>query len=143
MLKITVRIDSEGLSKQILKLEEILASGLILDEASAFVLNRIRTRFLSEVDPDGKPWIPSAAGIRRKSKGGSGTLFDTGTLFRSIQASGSGPDTRFIGTDVPYAKHHQIPNTKHIHRPFLGVNDDDARILEGILANRLSAALEG
>ena len=54
-------------------------------------------------------------------KGGTGTLFDTGRLFRSIQLSAeSSEDMRIISTDVPYAK------DVHPRWPFMGVNQDDS-----------------
>lgn len=97
----------------------------ILDETAAFLLYKIRQRFLAQTDPDGKPWVPSYASILRKRKGrGGGTLFDTGRLFHSIQLYAEGPNSRLIGTDVPYAKYHQ-DGIGDMHRPFLGLAEDD------------------
>jgi hypothetical protein len=71
--------------------EKILSSALgdrfaedTLDEVGAMLINRIRTRFLSEQDPDGNPWVPSRAAIRRRQRGGTGTLFDTGDCFTAF-----------------------------------------------------------
>jgi phage gpG-like protein len=84
----------------------------LLDEASALLLNRLRTRFLQEKGPNGAPWVPSRSGLIRKSGGytvrngrrytGTGTLYETGRLFRSLQLYRSNL-TRMIGTDVEYA----------------------------------------
>jgi phage gpG-like protein len=146
MLKINVSVDSSSFQQKLDLLEEIMESGILLDTATALLLNRIRTRFLSEVDPEGRPWVPSKAGLRRrarldkKGRPGTGTLFDTGRLFRSIQAAGEGPDIRYIGTDVPYAKYHQGSQAK-IERRFLGINAEDAQAVERLLRRRLQDAL--
>ena len=123
----------------------------ILDEAQAILLNRIRTRFLSEKDPDLIPWPPSAAALKRKSGGyttrggkkyfGTGTLFETGTLFHSIQAYRIDPNTRGIGTDVPYAKYHQFGTKLLPPRVFLGFNSDDLLIMEKRVLQRITEAL--
>jgi phage gpG-like protein len=128
LLKIEVEAQVEGLASRLLNVSEALNNKTVLDMAGAFILNRIRTRYLAELAPDGTPWIPSQAGIRRRAKGGTGTLFDTGRLFRSIQLSAeSSEDERIISTDVPYAA------DVHPRWPFMGVNQDDSTILEQIL----------
>lgn len=113
----------------------------ILDEAAAVLLNRIRTRFLAETDPEGKPWEPSKAGIKRRANGGTGTLFNTGTLFRSIQLHSSGADSRAISTDVPYARKHQLGLDGNKKRVFLGFSQDDAKIVERLLEIRVKKVL--
>lgn len=113
----------------------------ILDEATAIQLNRIRTRFLSEIDPEGKPWVPSQAAIRRRKKGGTGTLFDTGRLFRSIQAAATGPNERRIYTDVPYAPLHQHGIGQE-QRIFLGFSAEDVEIMNRLVALRMQRLVE-
>ena len=140
MFKVNLSITSANLEKKLQLIEEIMSSGIILDTATAMLLNRVRTRFLAETDPQGKPWVPSKAGQRRRAKGGTGTLFDTGRLFYSIQASGEGPDIRYLGTDVPYAKYHQGPEAS-VERTFLGIGDNDAQLLERFLQRRLDQLL--
>ena len=41
-----------------------------LDQSAAAILNRLRTTYLAEQDPTGKPWVPSKAAMRRRSSGG-------------------------------------------------------------------------
>jgi len=114
----------------------------LLDEAAAFLLNRIRTRYLKEIDPDLVPWTPSLSGIRRRRRGGTGTLFDTGRLFHSIQAGFLGdPEFRTVETDVPYASHHQLGTGKFPRRAFIGFNDEDVDTLNVILQTRLDEML--
>jgi phage gpG-like protein len=128
LLQIEVEAQVAGLASRLVSVSEALNNKTILDMAGAFILNRIRTRYLAEMAPDGTPWTPSQAAIRRRRKGGTGTLFDTGRLFRSIQLSAEDSDSqRIISTDVPYAK------DVHPRWPFMGVNQDDSTILEELL----------
>lgn len=94
-----------------------------LDKSAASILNSLRRTFLAEQDPSGQAWVPSAAGRKRRAKGGTGTLFDTGRLFRSIQLSSSTPGERVISTDVPYGPGLQSGLTEYglrlPPRPFL------------------------
>lgn len=124
----------------------------ILDEAQAIMLNRIRTRFLAEKDPDLISWPPSAAALKRRSGGyttrggkkytATGTLFETGTLFHSIQAYRVDPNTRGIGTDVPYAKYHQFGTSMLPPRVFLGFNADDLLTMERRVLQRITEAVQ-
>lgn len=127
-LKLEIDAEVSLLAQRLLSVSQVLNNKTVLDMAGAFVLNRIRTRYLAEMAPDGTPWIPSQAAIRRRAKGGTGTLYDTGRLFRSIQLSAETSDSeRIISTNVPYAK------DVHPRWPFMGVNNDDADILEQLL----------
>lgn len=112
----------------------------ILDAAGAMLLNRIRTRYLKEVDPDGVAWLPSKAGLLRRLTGGTGTLFKTGTLFHSIQLHKVDSNNRDISTNVPYAGFHQ--NGKgSMHREFLGFSGEDQTVYENIVERMLDRAL--
>lgn len=114
----------------------------VLDEATAVLLNRIRTRFLAQEDPDGTPWVESqAARDRRESGRDGGTLFDTGTLFHSIQGFSNSPGVRGIGTDVEYADIHQFGFDGNEERIILGFSDDDVDIVTRLITDRLSRAL--
>lgn len=109
----------------------------ILDEAEALFLNRIRTRYLAETSPDGVKWKPSKAGEYRRSKGGTGTLFDKGTLFHSIQAFAPKPNERTIGTDVFYAKKHNEGLDGMERREFMGFSKDDQELFEKLVLLRV------
>jgi len=116
-----------------------------VDVAGAALLNRIRTRFLSEEDPDGFPWEPSQAAIKRRRGGGTGTLFDTGNLFHSIQledtSGGEEEAASAISTDTPYAPYHQFGTSILPRRAFLGVNDEDIAIIERLLGRKIERDL--
>lgn len=140
-MRLFISIEKEEVDDLLKKVEEATDRTKILDEAGAFLLNRIRTRFLAEEDPDNKKWIPSRAAIRRRARGGTGTLFDTGRLFRSIQLSANGPNERQIGTDVPYAWRHQYGGRRNPQRKFLGFNQEDAELIEKLVIKRVKKAL--
>ncbi|MCK5787878.1 MAG: phage virion morphogenesis protein [Chlamydiia bacterium] len=106
-------------------------------EAGAILLNRMRTRFLDETDPDGIRWKQSRSARKRASTGkGGGTLFDTGALFHSIQLFKRGNGIRAIGSDLPYAVVHQ-KGVGQEKREFLGFSTEDGAVVERLILNRL------
>lgn len=111
-----------------------------LDEAAAAIFNRLRTTYMAEQEPSGKPWIPSASGLRNKSRGTGKTMFDTGNLWRSIQLYRTSASERLIGTDVEYSVYHQGPLAK-VQRPFLEITDQHLAIARKIFEFRLKEAL--
>ena len=131
----------EALREKLDKLIKAQDTTEILDESQAILLNRIRTRFLAETDPDGVPWPPSKAGVKRRSKGGTGTLFRTGKLFHSIQAHTVGPQERAISTDVPYGLFHQFGTATLPKRAFLGFSEEDLSVVEARVVQRVMEAL--
>lgn len=155
MLSVTIEATDLGecISSVFAKIQDPNFQEEVLDEALSILLNRIRQRFLSEVDPDGVPWIPSKAGLRRKSGGytyrnggkytGTGTLFETGTLFHSIQGiRGPTPFSRVISTDVPYARELQEEATHGGTWVFLGFGQDDMYVFEKLVIKRVKEALK-
>jgi len=150
---ISLKVDGfEGVIATLTKLSQAIDPVGILDEAGAVILNRIRTRFLAEEGPDG-PWIPSAAGIKRKGGGytykagrrysGTGTLFESGILFHSIQLHTVGPESRAISSDVPYGVFHQYGTARLPARPFLGFNGEDGEVATRVVLRRVKEALGG
>ena len=136
MLDLKFRVpDLEGFKLKV-DLEEIL------DESAAFLLSRILTRYMAELDPDGKPWVPSKAGMARRLKGGTGTLFDTGRLYRSIQVYNDGEGKRRIGTDVPYGLIHQKGLRGFPVRKFIGFSKDDEVMVRQIVEMRVKEMLK-
>lgn len=144
MIEVTVEGADIAAAVKMAKIEAVLANHApLLDEAGAFLLNRIRTRYLAEMDPTDTPWIPSQAAIERRRHGGTGTLYDTGRLFHSIQLA-TVDDTRVISTDVPYGPQHQLGDPAHgiIQRMYLGFSDGDVDILTQLLEKRLGDLLD-
>lgn len=152
MVALTATVTYDGVAEAFAKIQDPQLKEAILDEALSLLLNRVRARFLSEVNPDGVPWIPSKAGLRRKSGKytyrngrkytGTGTLFETGTLFHSIQAiRGSAPFERVIKSDVPYGLKHQLGLEGMEVREFLGFGEDDLSLFEKLVIKRVKEAV--
>ena len=122
-------------------LDEALDTTAILDQGGALLLNRLRTRYLKQLDPDGYKWERSKAAERRQKIGrGGGTLYDTGRLFGSIQLYADTANTRAIGTDVPYAAYAQDGPPE---RTYLGFGESDAKLVQDFLIKRITEALNG
>lgn len=128
-----------------LGLEEIVREATT--EATALILNRIRTRFLAQEDSQGVAWEPSFAAFERSFNGrGGGTGYDTGTLFNSIQQYSISPSEQSIATDVYYGKYFQ-DGTKNEDgsertppREFLAFNAEDEDLAVRVLLSKISEA---
>lgn len=119
----------------------------VLDQAGAIILARIRQRFLIQQAPDGSTWPESQAAKDRKASGrDGGTLFDTGTLFHSIQLHTEGDDARAITAAAQnkagqYYGYFLQWGTVHLPpRVFLAFNEDDQHVLELFLEKRFNEA---
>jgi phage gpG-like protein len=110
----------------------------ILDDSIGFLLKKTQQRFLNEVNPEGVPWIPSQAGIARKQSGGSGTLFDSGNLFRSMKILGKGVLEKSITTNIDYAHDHQFGKGQEV-REFFGVSVQDINSIRKAIIKRFNS----
>ena len=141
-----VSVEVRGIDEFISKVGGALspeAQATAVDQAGALLLNRIRTRFLAETDPDGQKWVQSRSARRREQSGrGGGTLFDTGRLFNSIQFFKTQGGVASIGTDVPYSEEHQLGTKGQIQRVFLGFNAEDVSLTEDIVARAIQRGLD-
>lgn len=115
------------------------------------VLNSTLQRFKDGVDPDGKPWPKSQRVLGkqpgRKGRKGTKTLIDTGRLRSSLTVVAS-PDEAVVGSNTIYARIHQYGGktgrgraVKMPARPYLGVNDDDRKIIGAIVEDAIEEAL--
>lgn len=142
-----VEIEIRGLEQlraTLLRAEQALVGERALDIIGAILLDRTRKRFLDQVDADGIPWEPSLAAGRRAGAGG--TLFDTGSLFASIDLFRKGPGQRAIAVSdgavnkvtgervADYALVHQEGLDGQPQRQFLGFGVEDAKAVELVLA---------
>lgn len=129
------------------------ASHEAVTEAGAVLLNRIRRRFLAQVDPEGVAWEPSYAAFRRafrigsdgkKLKRGAGgkTLFDTGTLFHSIQLYSVDPFEMSIASDVYYGVFHNEGTATLPKREFMGFSEEDEDVALKVLIKKVEEALQ-
>lgn len=138
MITLKVGIPTNGVSPVISRLVNALDQARILDEAGAIALYNLQQRFLAETAPDGSRWTPSRAGLARRARGGTGTLFDTGNLFRSIQLARTSLTESEIFTDVEYAADLQGPPVPRI---FMGFAARDLTDIERMLVRRVEEAL--
>jgi phage gpG-like protein len=115
----------------------------ILDEGAAVIFNRVRTRFIHAVDPQGVPWIVSQAAKERELNGRGGlTGYDTGDLFHSLQLFSGTGNEREIGTDVFYAPFFQYSPPKAARqRIFLDFGPEDEPYMLQLVALRIQEAL--
>lgn len=122
-------------------------------EAGAVLLNRIRTRFLQQVDPEGVAWEPSYASFLRsfgigkdgrklKRGAGGGTLFDTGALFHSIQLYSIDPFDMSIASDVYYGVFHNEGTAILPKREFMGFSAADEDVALKVLLKKLEEAVQ-
>lgn len=132
---LSLEVSYPGVEALLKKFNASLDPDDLADEATAIILNRIRTRFLAEQGPEGK-WPPSKAGLKRRASGGTGTLFDTGRLWHSLQAVRTNPGERSIQTDVYYAKH----ATYEGKRTFLYFTDADVDVVHRLILRRILEA---
>jgi phage gpG-like protein len=145
---LVVEIDASQLTAVLAQVAEVLNKESVLDAAASIILNHTRARFLQEKNPEGQYWPPSEAAIKRRRGGGTGTLFDTGTLWRSIQEpAGHSPDERvieagaFTAKGVEYGHFHQY-GTPHLPiREFLGVVQSDIELFEAAIMDKVAQAL--
>lgn len=135
------------LEAKIKAINQALDTRAILDEGGAVLFNRVRTRFLDEIDPTGVKWPRSRAAIRRERLGrGGGTLFATGRMFRGLQLYADSPTSRAIGVNVtsktgfPYPMVHQF-GLGFPQRQFLGFGDEDVNMMSRVIIHRLVRAL--
>lgn len=127
----------------------------LVREVGAILLARIRRRFLAEQDPDGNKWpVSKAAAIRRaggktyryvggtrKGYTGTGTLFETGALWNSIQLGRAVDGEVNIGTDIPYAGFLQRGTRQLPARVFLGFSEKDERDTTDYIQRAIEEAL--
>ena len=115
----------------------------MFEEIGEHLVSSTVMRFRRGVAPDGARWAPS---VRVLNNPGDKTLVDFGHLRDSItyRASGSGVEA---GSNLVYAAIHQFGgetgrnHATHIDaRPFLGLDGDDEKEIEAIIAAHIERA---
>ncbi|MGI4991065.1 phage virion morphogenesis protein (plasmid) [Halobacteriovorax sp. GFR7] len=130
--------DFRSATRLLVKVNKQLDADKVADDAVAIILSRIRKRFLNQTAPDGSRWPISKAAIMREETGrGGGTLYDSGDLFRSIQAVKRGRGIRAIQTDKDYAIKHHRGLDGMVARPFLDTNDGDLQFVTDFIISRV------
>ncbi len=137
-IKLDVTGDLKRFAERVGRLEGTSWKKELAGRLGNVLSNSAQDRFDTNIDPEGRAWKPSkrVLGARGKNgKPGGRTLTDTGRLKDSIH-SAAGDDAVEVGTDVVYARIHQLGGdagrnhaTKLPARPYLGVSADDEQIL--------------
>lgn len=142
----------QQLRAKLLQVEQAISGERVLDIIGAILLDRTRKRFLEQVDADGRPWEVSQAAVGRGGAGG--TLFDTGSLFASIDLFRKGPGQRALAVNdaavnrdtgervADYALIHQEGLDGQPQRQFLGFGIDDAKAVEVAIVAILRRAIK-
>ena len=135
------------------RVDEALDPESVLDEAGARVLDLVRKRFLDQVNPDGSAWEPSqAAKDRAAANEGGGTLFDTGSMWRSIDLFAGGQRERVVAFDpgarnrrtgVPVVDYAGFAQDGPPERTVMGLALEDVQSVEFILQRRFEEAARG
>jgi phage virion morphogenesis protein len=144
----SIRIDDREVLEALKRLEQ--AGG---DLTAAFstigekLLRSHRERFNQQRDPEGKPWAPLSPKYRaRKKRNQDKTLVLYGYLSSLLRYQVGAGGTRLeLGTDRVYGATHQFGDPKRNipARPYLGLTDDDRRMILEVFNDHHRRALEG
>lgn len=156
---ITLDGDWSKLKRHLHRLVRVNFTGLHKEIGQQLVTST-QQRFKTETGPDGKKWPRS---LRARAEGGQ-TLSDTRRLRNSV-TSRARPDRVEVGTNVKYARIHQLGGTirakrakalrfqigdrwavkkavKIPARPFIGISEKDNEAINEIIRERIEEALK-
>ena len=128
--------DIEELFKEVLN--TVTDRKAVLQEVGEALLLNLDQRFEAEVDPSGKKWqklSPFTLRLKEEQKRILKILQSTGRLRRSFEYT-INQDDLVIGTNVSYAKKHQL-GIGVPKREILGVSEEDKEIIKEILEDYL------
>lgn len=155
---VRIRVEADTISPALARLRA-LAGDLtpVLDEIGDQLVDNVLERFRRGVGPDGQAWPVS----QRAEEEGGQTLVDTGRLRESIVHE-AGPSSVTVGTNVLYARIHQLGGTIRPKtadrlrfrladggfvevdsvtlpaRPYLGIGAEDRTEIETIALRRIA-----
>lgn len=126
-----------------------------LQRSSRYLRDEALKNFDLQRSPDGVPWAPlkrprNRPKDRRARKKHPDKkekiLVDTSILLNSTQggakyAENLGEMFLTQGTNVEYAKYHQFGTRKMVSRPFTGINEENADVICGFLADDVTNQL--
>lgn len=141
-------IDDREVIEALKRLEQaggdLTASFTVIGEK---LLRTHKERFNQQRDPEGKPWAPLSPKYRaRKKRNQDKTLvlyrYLSGLLRYQVGAGGTRLE---LGTDRVYGATHQFgdPRRNITARPFLGLSDDDRRMILEVIQGHYRRALGG
>lgn len=122
-----------------------LAAGLddltpVMQAIGAVVEGSTRERFSTKTAPDGSSWADLKPSTLEAKNGRGGILVDRGDLMRSITTFASSTSVS-VGTDRPYAKHHQTGTPNMEQREIFGLSSDDVTDIQALLNDFMSDLL--
>ncbi len=122
------------------EIEKIISSlkdrRILLKKIGDLLRASSRLRFDTELSPDRKKWIPSLRARREGNK----TLTDEGNLRRSLVATSDNDEVN-IGTDIEYAKYHQLGIGNNPERAFLGLSAADKEKILSLIQDEIESKL--
>jgi phage gpG-like protein len=141
------------LGRRIASIRAALNLPLLTEEIGSLLLNRVRSRFKSMVDPDGNPWKELApATLRRKAQLGYGNeqkLVRKGSMRDAIQIIRGGLGSTFFNTgaglrigiqDPEIAEYARVQNKgqpgRIPARRFLGIGRLDVKAVDSLLRRK-------
>lgn len=146
MFSADIRID-ESIERMLGRIEHATDPDIIAELVADPLLQFNLERFLNESGPDG-PWPPSARGERRKAGiptkssvtggyyAGTGTLFESGTLFDSIDVAQFGTTVELYFTAAHGVVHH-LGLHGNPQRKIIGFTDSDLDYVSSVIQDLL------
>ena len=131
MITLDIQIDDRAISDHLRRLQERLGDlGPALNEIGFTLENRIKARFETQTDPDGRrweAWRPATAKVRQ-TRGGN-ILHDTGHMLDSLSYQAGKQDVSIGFSAVnergeAYAGYHELGTDKMERRGLLTSNPD-------------------
>jgi phage virion morphogenesis protein len=139
---IQIKIDAKDLGRAGEALQNLLRRAdhaqPMLDEIGDALARSSRHRFETSTGPDGEAWAPSA----RAQKEGGKTLVDRGHLRDSVTHLAT-TSAAIVGSNLVYARVHQLGSEVMPVRPYLGIDADDEAEIGAIVQDHLSGAFDG
>lgn len=142
-------VQTNRLKKKLSFVKNLARDEEALFRAARLLLTRIRKRFKAQVDSDGNKWTPLSDSTKDKYSRAGILRYAQSKLFDSIKVASDEPFKTNTGLGMritagatskrpsgiyQYGLTHQGKNGRRVHknvpiRPFLGVNDDDAKAI--------------
>ncbi|MEM9804664.1 MAG: phage virion morphogenesis protein [Cyanobacteria bacterium P01_D01_bin.56] len=142
-MPVSIEITDDEINKALLRLSARTQNlKPVFDQFGPYLLDRIRSYFRDETEPDGTPWAPlSPSWQRRKKQEGRDRGIGRYTLSMLNGLAYDANENRLqVGSREPYAPAFQfgVPQRNQPARPFLGVTDADRQKLSEIIEEHLA-----
>lgn len=142
----SIRIDDREVIEALKRLEQ---AGGDLTAAFNVIGNKLlrthKERFNQQRDPEGKPWAPLSPKYRARKKRNQDKILVLHGYLSGLLRYQAGADRLELGTDRIQGATHQFGDPKRNipARPFLGLSDDDRRMILEVIQSHYRRALGG